>query len=174
MKVLQKYSRVAFIFVLIAVIVSSFVVAVNVFNPTAVLACRDQGCNASFWKDHTDLWVGHNPGDTLRTVFSEADKYQLGDITLLAALGGFKWGSCPFIYSSLVAWLLLREGVAASLNVSNPEIDYHLSGTRVVQMVNDALASGNTLTMLSTLGLLIRWNNAGCPFCHPPVPSPYQ
>jgi hypothetical protein len=166
MKLFPKYGKLISIFVLVAVVVSSFLVAVNLINPTPIEACHDQGCNVLFWKDHTARWSGYEPDQALRILFSVADKYQLGDTTLLEALG-FNWffgGSA----SVIAAKILLREGVAARLNASHPDIDYHISGSQVIQMVNDALASGNPLTMLRVAGSLAMWNNAGCPFCQPP------
>ena len=162
MKLFRKYRKLISIFVLVAVVVAAFVISVNIFSPSIAEACRDQGCAVSFWKSHTSNWVGHNPGDTLRTLFTGADKYNLGGTALINALG---WNVTSCNPVTMAAKILLREGVAAKLNVSNPGVDYHLSGSQVTIMVNNALASGNPLTMYNAQRLLDRYNNAGCPFC---------
>ena len=86
----------------------------------------------------------------------------LGNNSLIEVLG-FNWGNS---YSSAYYAVcdLLREGVADKLYVANPCIDYHYSGTNVIQMVNAALASGNHNKMHSVTQLLCQWNNAYNPF----------
>jgi hypothetical protein len=156
------------IFVLVAIVVPLFVVAVDIFNPPEASACVKQGCNAFFWMSHTEHWVGHQPGDPLRTLFTEADRYNLGDTTLLNALKLKFPRSCqPSLKWAVYA--LLQQGVAARLNVSNPNINYSVSGTQVTTLVNNALASGNAIKMLRATRSLISWNSLGCPFdnCKP-------
>jgi hypothetical protein len=162
MNFFRKHRKWVSIFVLVAIVVASSVIAVNVLNPGGAEACRDQGCNVVFWKDHTTKWVGHNPSDTVITLFSGADKFHLGDSILISALGN-NWNYCDNTPAEKAAKALLKVGIAARLNVSNPAIDYHVSGGTVTKMVNDALASGNIVTMESTQNLLHSWNNAGCP-----------
>lgn len=160
MKLFRKYGKSISIFVLVAIVVSSFLVAVNVFNPTAAEACHDQGCNVSFWQTHTDKWVTIGPWSHLNLLFSGADLYQLGGTTLLNALA---WNVLPIKVRD-AAKMLLREGIAARLNISNPDISYHLTTFQVTEMVNNALASGNLLTIVQVTKTLNNYNNLHCPF----------
>jgi hypothetical protein len=162
-KSFRKYGKSVSIFLLAAVVVSSFVIAVNVFNPSKVAACRDQGCSAGYWRNHTDKWVGYETDTLVRELFSEADRYNLGGTTLINALNN-NWGYGCWTPVGMAARALLRQGVAARLNISNPEVDYRVSGSQVIQIVNNALASGNIWTICNAARLLDSYNNAGCPF----------
>ena len=163
MKYFNKYNKWLYIALVVIIVASASIVAVNVFCPDQALACRDEGCNVYFWKCQQDYWVRYNANDTVRTLFSEAERYKLGSGTLIVSLG-FNGYYC-YTRESIAARILLRQGIAAKLNVSNPQIDYHVSGTSVTKMVNEALASGNAIKMLKVARSLYQWNNAGCPFC---------
>ena len=154
------------IFVLVAVVASSVIVAINVLNPGEIEACRDQGCSPNFWRDNPGAWLGHAADEAVNTVFSGADIYDVGNTTLYNVLK-FRWNFSTSDPVAIEARSLLREAVTACLNVSHPDIDYHYAGTMVTSMVNDALASGDTLKMHTLTKLLLRYNNAICPL--PPI-----
>jgi hypothetical protein len=167
MKISSKYGKLVSIIVLV-VVVASLVVAVNLINPTPVEACRNQGCTCDFWKCHPDKWVGHCPDEHLDNLFSGANCYHVGDCGLLNALEGIEHfiqpPDPPVIHPpdfTFIVGSLLTEGIAARLNVSCPDIDYHVSGGHVTQIVNDALHSGNHITITNVTNLLRGWNNAG-------------
>lgn len=56
---------------------------------------------------------------------------------------------------------LLREGIAGRLNVSCPDIDYHVSGGHVTEIVNNALHSGDRDTIIGATHSLRNWNSVG-------------
>jgi hypothetical protein len=157
MKISSKYGTLVSIIVLV-VVVSSLVVAVNLINPTPIEACHDQGCSVYYWKCHTDKWVNHNPYDCLHDVFFQSDRYGVGRCNLITTLGLIENFINPIHFD---VGDLLKEGIAAKLNVSCPDIDYHYSGTQVNHIVNDALWSGNHITITNVTNSLRGWNNRG-------------
>lgn len=120
----------------------------------------DQGCSPGYWKTHTSAWTptGYSPSQKINTVFSEANRYSLGNSTLLDALY-FSGGSDL----QGAAKNLLRQAVAAALNASHSGVAYPRTPAEVVADVNAALASNNRTTMETLTSALDHDNNLGCP-----------
>jgi hypothetical protein len=111
-----------------------------------------EGCTPGFWKNHLGAWEGYDPGDLVGDVFEEAPG-DLADLTLLEGLRLRGGGENA----------LLRHGIAALLGAANDEVDYPLSEGEVIDMVNEAFASGD---FEATKDLLDEFNNLGAPgFC---------
>jgi hypothetical protein len=112
-----------------------------------------EGCTPGYWKNHTEDWQGgYSPGDIVGDVFSEAPD-SVADLTLLQGLqaGGGQ------------AKALTRHGIAALLNSVSSGVDYPLSEAEVIDMVNDAYASGD---FEATKDILAGFNELGAPgFC---------
>jgi hypothetical protein len=90
----------------------------------------DQGCTPGYWKQvHPNSWVTYSPNDSFNTVFGVNYNPKL---TLLGALndngGGFS--------------ALARHAAAALLNSSNPNVNYGLTSSQIIAMVQKAFASG--------------------------------
>jgi hypothetical protein len=119
----------------------------------------EEGCTPGYWKQdqHFDSWVGYTPEQTLESVFDIPDALGMDDNTLLDALQG---GGGSGVDGA--AEILLRAGVAALLNASNPDVIGVLP-QEVIDDVNAALASNNRGTMLALAGQLDDDNNLGCP-----------
>ena len=117
-----------------------------------------QGCSHGYWKNHTASWVTLNSGDSVNSVFENADLHGLGNATLLEALN-FGGGSTL----AGAAQNLLRQAVAAVLNAYSPSVDFERTVAEIVFDVNSALASGNRTTILSLAAALDGDNNLGCP-----------
>jgi hypothetical protein len=101
-----------------------------------------------------EAWVGYNPDQLLSDVFDVPAAYT--DVTLAEALelrgGGIN--------------ALLRHAVAALLNAASPSVDYPLTTAQVIQMTNEAIASGNSQVIEETKDLFDLYNNLGAPgFC---------
>jgi hypothetical protein len=124
---------------------------------TVIVNCPTEGCTPGFWKNHTDVWVGYLPTQTVESVFDVPDAFGLDNDTLLTALG-YTGGTG----STGAAKILLRAGVAALLNAANPSVDYPLTTAQVIAMVNAALA-GTSSDMLALATTLDGYNNLGCP-----------
>jgi hypothetical protein len=118
-----------------------------------------EGCTPGFWKQdqHFDSW----PDGIDPLTFTLADAGFMGfvddDATLLKALS-FKGG--PTLEDAMN--LLAHHAAAAYLN--SLAVDYPLTTAEVVDMVNDALASGDRDTILAVKDVLDTNNNLGCPF----------
>lgn len=121
----------------------------------------DQGCTPGYWRQahHYDDWSGAAPGDNWSTLFDDPGSHQApgrfgaqfnGTTTLGVAvqLGG---GG---------VFALARHAVAAALNAMSPDVEYGMTLTEVVDLVNDALASGD---YESAKDVLVELNEAGCP-----------
>jgi hypothetical protein len=118
-----------------------------------------EGCTPGFWKQpqHFDSWPEELSPDT---TLLDAGFVGTGndDATLLEALS-FQGG--PTVQDAKN--ILMRAAVAALLN--SFAVDYPLSPDEVIDMVNDALASGDRATILALAGVLDANNNGegGCP-----------
>jgi len=91
-----------------------------------------EGCTPGFWRQphHLDSWVGYSPGDSFDAVFGVDAQ---GDQTLLEAVWQGGGG----------ARALGRHAVAALLNSVDPDVQYEFSEAEVIQIVQDAYASGD-------------------------------
>jgi hypothetical protein len=126
---------------------------------TVTTTPEGEGCTPGFWKQdqHFDSW----PDGIDPLTFTLADAGFMGfvddDATLLEALS-FKGG--PTLEDAMN--LLAHHAAAAYLN--SLAVDYPLTTAEVVDMVNDALASGDRDTILAVKDVLDTNNNLGCPF----------
>lgn len=112
--------------------------------------CLMDGCTPGIWKNKTALWsdTGYAPGDDFDTVFG-VDLFD-PDITLLQAVEMV--GGTVDVFSA--------HATAALLNATHPDVDYALTEGQVIQMVQDAVLSGNLEPLKDKLDML---NNSGCP-----------
>jgi len=118
--------------------------------------CVYEGLTPGFWKNHTDVWVGASPEQTLESLFDIPDVLGLDDYTLFEAL---KFGGGPGNIGA--AKILLRAAVAAYLNASDPDIAYAYGAATVRTMTNNALASLDRATMLALADTFDVNNNLG-------------
>jgi hypothetical protein len=123
---------------------------------TVTTTPEGEGCTPGFWKQdqHFDSWTApYTPDTTLGSVFDPdllADAGVDPDTTLLEALETGGGGVDA----------LLRHGVAALLNAASDDVDYPFTVEQVVDMVNDALMSGD---FEGTKDVLEGANEASCP-----------
>jgi len=123
---------------------------------TTTTTTGGEGCTPGYWKQdqHFDSW----PVPTTTTL-ADAGFTNTGlpaGTTLLEALS-FKGG--PTVQDAKN--ILLRQAAAAYLN--SLSIAYAFTTAEVVDMVNDALASGDRDTILDVKDVLDAANNGGCP-----------
>lgn len=107
------------------------------------------GCTLGFWKNSVGSWppTGYSTGMDFDATFG-VNAFS-PNITLLQALnlGGGGINN------------LARQGTAALLSASHPDLDYPLSPAQVIQAVKDAIANG---TINTTASQLDTYNNYGC------------
>lgn len=108
-----------------------------------------QGCTPGYWKQphHADSWVGYSSDQLFDVVFGVDAP---GDKTLLETLktGGGKQHA------------LGRHAVAALLNAANPEVSYFHTEVNVIDLVQEAYATGRYNGIKD---LLEEENEQGCP-----------
>lgn len=115
---------------------------------------RYEGFTPGFWKNHPEAWDGYMPSDLIGDVFNV--HCDLADDTLMDALN-YHGGSG--LYGS--ARILLRAATAAILNGAHADVDYPLTDSEVIDLVNDALASHDRGTILDLADQLDIYNNYG-------------
>jgi hypothetical protein len=114
-----------------------------------------EGCGHGFWKNHPDKWSGYSPNQTVKSVFPAAP----ASIENLTLLEGLKLGGGG-------ANALTRQAVAALLNAAHPQVDYPLTTSQVIALVNGAFASGKRIYIESLKHTLDHFNNLGASgFC---------
>jgi hypothetical protein len=59
--------------------------------------------------------------------------------------------------------LLIKQAVAALLNADHPDVDYPLTESEILTLVNTALCSNDQVDILSAQNELNALNNLGCP-----------
>jgi hypothetical protein len=123
---------------------------------TTTTTTGGEGCTPGYWKQpqHFDSW----PVPTTTTL-ADAGFTNTGlpaGTTLLEALS-FQGG--PTVQDAKN--ILLRQAAAAYLN--SLSIAYAFTTAEVVDMVNDALATGDRDTILDVKDVLDAANNGGCP-----------
>ena len=106
----------------------------------------EDGCSADFWKNNTARWLatGFIPGQSVKSVFSEAFPHKLSRKSLLQAVMSQGRNEKRFLGRRDVkdaARTLIREAVASVLNSAHPEIEFPLTTTEVINVVNTDLAS---------------------------------
>jgi hypothetical protein len=108
----------------------------------------DQGCTPGYWKNHTGSWVGYSPTDSFDAVFGVS--YFKPSFTLLEALnlggGGFN--------------ALARHAAAAILGSANPLINYGLTSSQIIALVQKAVANNDPEPIKDELAA---FNEIGCP-----------
>ena len=110
-----------------------------------------EGCTPGFYKrpHHWGHWQGYSITDVYDTTFGVSSSF-VADQTLLGVL--LQGGGGEFA--------LGRHAVAALLNAAHTDIDYFYSEGQVIQIVQDAYASGE---FEAAKNLLAAENEAGCP-----------
>lgn len=124
--------------------------------PPQPCPCGYEGCTPGFWKNHTTIWVGYNPNQTLESVFDIPDSFALDNVTMLQALS---LGGGPG--AAGMASNLLRAGVAALLNAFHPDINYPVSEADIIAWTNGSLL-GSRQTMELQKNWWDQFNNLGC------------
>jgi len=106
----------------------------------------DHGCTPGFWKNQTNVWSGFSPGDSFNAVFgvNYNSSLTLGDALSLGG-GGFD--------------ALARHATAALLGAAHPDVDYGLTSSEIIALVQQAFATNDPEPTKNTLDGL---NNAGC------------
>jgi len=91
----------------------------------------DEGCSQGYWKNHRNSWglTIYETTDRYKAVFGVPSYNQ----TLLGALERGGGG----------AYALGRQAVAALLNATHPDVDYYYTEAEVIDLVQDAYATGN-------------------------------
>lgn len=125
--------------------------------PAGANASGTEGCTPGYWKNHTESWGNTDPNALVSSVFSAADGYAVGDMTLLEALGG--GGGSGIEGASLI---LVRAGIAALLNARS-SIDFPGDEGSIVDRVNASLTGARRSQMLRLAGNYDAKNNLGCP-----------
>ena len=114
--------------------------------------CESQGCTPGYWKNHTEDWAeaGLSPDQDWDTVFGV--DYFDPDVTLLQSMNPSD------------NWVFAAHSTAALLNASHPGADYELLPSEIIQIVQDAVASGDDSEIEAAKDLFDHLNNTGCPF----------
>jgi hypothetical protein len=121
----------------------------------------NEGCTPGYWKTHTDNWEEARTTTIVGDRFNVPDRYAVDDWTFLRALQG---GGGPGVDGA--ARILARAAVAAYLNAAHEGLGYPLrrgGEDGIIEMVNEAFASGDRQTMLDLAAYLDSLNNLGCP-----------
>lgn len=110
----------------------------------------DEGCSHGYWKNHLGSWAatGYSPAQDFDAVFG-VEAFS-PDRTLLQALQAGGGGINN----------LGRQGVAALLDASHPDVDFPLTPEEVIQLVRDAIDEGTVGATATYLDGLV---NLGCP-----------
>lgn len=111
---------------------------------------RFEGCGPGFWKKHLGAWVptGYTPRQRVGSVFTTAPT-AIKKLTLRKGLK-LRGGR---------AKALTRQAIAALLNAAHLRVDYPLTESDVIDMVNDAFASGKRTTIKSLKNTLDDFND---------------
>ena len=111
-----------------------------------------EGCSHGFWKNHLNKWVGYSPDQQVKSVFAAAP----GSVKNLTLLEGLKVGGGG-------EKALTREAIAALLNAAHPKVDYPLTTSHVIALVNIAFASRKNAIIESLKHTLEYFNKVGAP-----------
>ncbi|MGH9923333.1 MAG: cadherin-like domain-containing protein, partial [Nitrososphaerales archaeon] len=111
----------------------------------------NEGCTPGFWKNHQNSWPdGFYPDDSFEDVFGVDLTGDLDDLTLSEALnlrgGGLK--------------ALIRHATGGILNAAHSGVNYDFAVAEVMEMFQDAFASGNYEHVTN---MLEDENEQGCP-----------
>jgi hypothetical protein len=113
-----------------------------------ITACAGAGgLTPGYWKNHTSAWNGYTTSQTFDSVFNVTAFPS--SLTLLQTLqqggGGVN--------------ALGRQAVAALLNSTTPSLNYPISTAQVIQLVHDAIVSGNAATIQNLKNQLEIYNS---------------
>jgi hypothetical protein len=113
----------------------------------------EEGCTPGYWKQvHPRSWDRYSPSDSYAAVFDVTPTFS---VTLLGALklrGGEEAA-------------LARHAAAALLNAANSHVKYAFTEAEVIEIVQDAYASGN---FADAKDLFEAENERGCPLSGKP------
>jgi len=123
---------------------------------TTTTTTGGEGCTPGYWKQDQHFVSWPVPTTTTLADAGLTNTDLPAGTTLLEALS-FKGG--PTVQDAKN--ILLRQAAAAYLN--SLSIAYAFTTAEVVEMVNDALASGDRDTILDVKDVLDAANNGGCP-----------
>lgn len=120
-------------------------------TPTPTPPQGGEGCTPGYWKQeqHFDSWTGYSPDQQFSSVFADA----FPGMTLLQVLSQGGGGLNA----------LGRHAVAALLDAASGDVDYDLTTSEVIALVNAAYASGDATTIEALKNRLDALNNQGCP-----------
>lgn len=107
----------------------------------------DKGCTPGYWRQiHPNSWTTYSPSDSFDAVFGV--KYN-SSLTLAQAvnLGGGGFAA------------LARHATAALLNSANPNVNYGLTTSQIIAMVQKAFSTGEPEQIKNEFDA---FNNAGC------------
>jgi hypothetical protein len=146
---------------------------------TVTVTCQEVtfgGCSHGYWKHHVSSWTGYTTSQTLGTVFTinATDYPGLADHTLMQALentnaGGFcNAGGAGYANK---ANALMCQAVAGLLNAASPDVNYPLTTSGVISLVNGSLATKDASQIISDKDTLEGYNTTGCPFDDPETSS---
>jgi hypothetical protein len=109
-----------------------------------------EGCTPGYWKNHAEAWhnSGFTPTDDFDTVFG-VNAFD-PNRNLMQALNSGGGGLNK----------LARHGTAALLNAGDVDVAFALALGEVIDLVHDAIVSGQYEPLATQLDLL---NNGGCP-----------
>ncbi len=120
-------------------------------------AC-EEGLTIGYWKNHTEDWVTYSTTDTIGDVFGDlpAAFDDLEGCKLIDALR-FKGGKDILAAGRL----LLKQAVAAALNIAHPEIDYIITFATLNTKVHEHLETEDRSDILTYAAWLDDMNNLG-------------
>ena len=118
------------------------------FTDTSTEQIGREGLTPGYWKQsqHFFAWAVYSRGDTFDSVFG-VTVFPASE-TLLQALGTGGGGNIA----------LGRQAVAALLNAASPTLDYPLYSWQVINLVHDAIVSGNAKTITALENQLSSYN----------------
>ena len=118
------------------------------FTDTSTEQIGREGLTPGYWKQsqHFFAWAVYSRGDTFDSVFGVT---VFPGATLLQALGTGGGGNIA----------LGRQAVAALLNAASPTLDYPLYSWQVINLVHDAIVSGNAKTITALENQLSSYNS---------------
>jgi hypothetical protein len=108
------------------------------------------GLTPGFWKNHLNLWQGYSPTDTWKSVFGCS--LQIGSNTNPTLMDAISSGGGGTI-------ALARQAVAAILNAEHQYINYPLTKSQIVNLVQSAINSGNAASITSAKNQLEKYNS---------------
>jgi hypothetical protein len=120
----------------------------------------DEGCTPGYWKNHPDCWECFDPETPLCDVFTVPAELQeeFCDDDLMDAMN---YGGGPGVEGA--ARNLFRHATAALQNACDADVAYPLTVAGVIDLVNDALATGDRGEIDAAKNILAGYNEAGCP-----------